>query len=115
MERILFVYNADSGLRAWFADGMVKVFTPLRYPCNLCKITFGLLLMKKKWKRYTRGLPFHVEFLHRNEFLARYDSQDQLPAIFRANGELSVLLAAEEINGARTPDELIAMMDANLG
>jgi hypothetical protein len=115
MKTIIFVYNADSSLRAWITDGITKVFAPQRYPCNLCKITFGLLLMKKKWKRYTQNLPYHVEFLHRDEFLARYESDIKLPAAIFANSELSVLLAADEINRATTPEDLIAMMETKLG
>ena len=115
IPKLLFVYNADSTFAAWIRDGITKVFAPHRYPCNLCKITFGLLLMKKKWKRYTQNLPYRVEFLHRDEFKRRYYTDEELPAAFLAGNELSVLLTAEEINGLATEHSLIALMEAKIG
>jgi len=115
MITLLFVYNADSSLSAWIRDGITKSFMPRRYPCNLCKVTFGILLMKKKWKHYITGLPYDVEFLHRDEFRGRYASDIELPAAIFAGDDLSVLLTAEEINGVTDYNELIALLEGKLG
>jgi len=50
MKELLFVYNADSTAIAQFTDLFIKLFTPKKYSCNLCLVTYGMLRMKRAWK-----------------------------------------------------------------
>ena len=68
-NRILFVYNADSGLSNALFDYGKKYIAPSKYDCQLCMISYGPFGMKKDWKSFVGSLPYRVEFLHRDEFI----------------------------------------------
>ncbi len=82
--QLLFVYNADSGLFNALADIGHKLFSPATYPCSLCAITHGLLAERAEWRAFIESLGADCEFLHRDQFRARFPDIDAaLPAIFR--------------------------------
>jgi len=47
-DKIVFIYNAKSGLFAGLSDVVTKIVAPSQYECNLCKITYGPLSMKEE-------------------------------------------------------------------
>lgn len=67
MKSIIFVYNADSNLASAMLDVGRRILTPKKYPCALCKITYGPFGMKQDWKAFTKSLPFESSFLHKDE------------------------------------------------
>ncbi len=54
--RLIFVYNADSGLLNAVKDAIHKAISPSTYPCRLCGLTFGAVRMKSAWKEFIDGL-----------------------------------------------------------
>src|SRR3990170_7404813 len=98
--KIIFVYNADSGVFNLLSDIAHKMFSPQTYACNLCAITHSNLGMKKEWKAYLDSLANPLEFLHADEFKDKYRSEKvDLPAIFvEENGALRQIAAAAQIN-----------------
>ncbi len=100
MERLIFVYNADSGLFNTLTDMAHKIFSPATYACNLCAITHSNLGMRKSWKEFLETLAIPLEFLHRDELIAQYGRDDiALPAILSENaGKLEVTAAAAAID-----------------
>ena len=62
-DRLIFVYNADSGLFNTLTDIAHKVLSPDTYACNLCSITHGYLKERRKWRNFIRTLDHPVEFL----------------------------------------------------
>ncbi|PNY82262.1 hypothetical protein [Deinococcus koreensis] len=111
--RLLFVYNADAGLLNGLKDIWHKVVSPETYPCSLCGVTYGPLGMKREWKEFVRGLGREVKFLHRDELRAQYGVQGvALPAVFEVQGQgkPALWLPAEEIDRARSLDDLIALV-----
>ena len=104
-RRIIFVYNADSGLLAQLKDYVHKIVSPDTYPCSLCQITFDNLGMKRAWRRFVQALPHLAVFLHRDELAAHHPALADvaLPAvILDDDGAMRVLVSAEELD--RTPD-----------
>lgn len=82
-RKLLFVYNADSGLFNTMADIGHKIFSPETYQCDLCALTHGYFHERKAWKDFIETLDVCTEFLHRDEFLKRYpENQENLPAVF---------------------------------
>ena len=75
LNKLIFVYNADSGVRNALLDSMHKVLSPSTYECNLCDITFGLFSEKVNWKEFRLQFPMEMEFLHRDEFSKGYASK----------------------------------------
>lgn len=114
--KVIFVYNADSGVVSSVKDYFHKIMRPSTYACKLCAITFGNLGMKKEWKNYVyKDFNLLVEFLHRDEFEARYGMKDvALPAAFlKDNSSLTPIITAEEINDCETMDDLINLVKQN--
>lgn len=108
--KLLFVYNADSNFFSLIKGTAHKLMSPETYPCNLCKLTYPFASMDKEWKTFVKSLPYQTEFLHRDEFVAKYPKQDdiRLPVILAEdNSGLRLLISAEEINRAKNIKELI--------
>lgn len=108
-NKLIFVYNANSGAMNAAFDSMHKIFSPKTYECNLCKLTYGPLTEKKEWKEFLKTIETPIEFLHKDEFKKRYNKTDtKLPVILKEkeNKELTILVNADEINETKTIDEL---------
>ena len=93
VNRVILVYNADSGLRAMLLDVLKKAAG--REDCALCEITYSPVGKRRAWAACESRLGVAVEELHR----------DQLPATWGiANAELPCILGAV---GARPPFVLL--------
>lgn len=106
--RLLFVYNADSGIVNALRDLVHKNVSPSTYQCNLCALTFSNVGMRGDWAEFVDGIGYPVEFLHRDELRERYGMDDVLlPVVLRKDADdVSVLIPAEEIDKLWTLDEL---------
>ena len=116
-KRLLFVYNADSGPVSAILDAVHKIVSPQTYACSLCFITYGAVSMRKEWKEYIERLPYPAEFLHRDEFRARWPGLGLLlPAILIQDGEGSpeVLLGPTEMPADLTVQQLSERLDSAL-
>jgi len=105
--KLVFVYNADSGLMNALMDIGHKVVSPQTYECNLCGLTFGLLTEQKQWKKFRETSDTEMEFLHRDEFEQQYRQKFEYPVILRQDSELNVAIPKTELNQIKTLDELI--------
>jgi hypothetical protein len=118
-ERLIFVYNADSGgFFTGLKDTLHKTFRKSTYGCNLCAVTFGSFGMKKDWKNYVNDLDvtvefkkkdkFQFEFLHRDEFDEKYKvTNAKFPSAYYLNGsKMELFISQEEMNSIKSIDEL---------
>ena len=105
--KLIFVYNADSGLMNTLMDIGHKAISPQTYECNLCGLTFGLLSEHKQWKQFRSASNTEMEFLHRDEFEQKYNRQFEYPVILKDDSSLSVAISHTELNQINTLDELI--------
>jgi hypothetical protein len=106
--KLVFVYNADSGVFNLLSDVAHKILSPATYACNLCRVTHTNFGMKKEWREFLESLDQPLEFLHADEFRAKYKFETiELPAIFKEeNGELILTVSAVAINDCQTIDDL---------
>ena len=106
--KIIFVYNADSGVFNLLSDIAHKIFSPQTYACNLCAITHSNLGMRKEWKAYLDSLANPLEFLHSDEFKDKYKLEKiSLPAVFvEENGSPNQIVSAAQINECRSIEDL---------
>jgi len=97
--RLLFVYNADSGLFNTLADIGHKIFAPATYACALCALTHGYLTERAQWRGFIEGLGCHAEFLHRDQFLEHFPGERiELPAVLRErDGRLECCIDAASL------------------
>ena len=107
-KKLIFIYNADSGVINLVKDFWKKILRPSSYECNLCIQTFGTFSMKKDWKSFIRNLDIETEFLHRDEFEKKYDIKDaRYPSTYiYENGNLRLLISDEEMNSIKSLDEM---------
>jgi len=83
MGKLIFVYNANSGLLSAMKNWAHKIVSPETYPCSLCALTYDNLGMRRPWREFIKGLGYEVEFLHRDELAEQYGIHDvPLPATF---------------------------------
>ncbi|MBT8421163.1 MAG: hypothetical protein KJO08_09910 [Gammaproteobacteria bacterium] len=107
-HKLLFVYNAGSGIFNTATDIAHKLLSPNTYQCQLCALSHGYFTVRKEWKSFLEGLSIDCEFLHTDQFRDRYPDQSiALPAVLRntATG-ISVCLAASTINQCKSLEEL---------
>lgn len=99
-DKLIFIYNADSGLFNTVTDIAHKIFSPQTYSCNLCALTHDYFTVRDEWKAFIAGLGVECEFLHRDEMQQRFPDLDiALPALLRqGKGAPRLCLSAEAIN-----------------
>jgi hypothetical protein len=107
-KQLVFVYNADSGMFNTLTDIAHKVFSPQTYECNLCAISHSYLSERSEWKEFIEELGVECEFLHRDEFLKKYTSEEKtFPVILElVDGALKPSLSTDKINACKTMDDL---------
>lgn len=109
-SKLVFVYNSEKGFINGMMDTMHKWFSPSTYQCNLCAITHGGFGMHSEWKEFLDNLNMEIDYLGISDLKAQYGiTAIELPAIFVSEAdELSVLVSAEQINQAKTSEDLMA-------
>jgi len=117
--RLVFVYNADSGLLNAAKDIWHRVTSPSTYPCALCKLTYGTTGMDKRWRQFVESLDVPVEFLHRDELTARpeitADGVELPVGLLMRDGATQVVVTAADMRDAPTLDDLIFLVTATPG
>lgn len=114
-QKLIFVYNANSGKRNALMDSMHKVFSPSTYDCKLCDITFGVMTENSTWKQFRQESELQMEFLHKDEFAKKYASKFghkfRFPIVL-IEGEqgLEVLISKEELDQLETANGLVDLV-----
>lgn len=117
IHRLIFVYNANSGIGNALLDSAHKIISPDTYSCRLCDLTFGISGERAAWKKYRKEQDIAMEFLHRNEFIKKYASkfipQFTFPIVLAEtlNG-LQVLIGTAELSAMRTLEQLTEVLCA---
>lgn len=97
IDRLLFVFSADSGTFNAFLDSARKL---LRIKgCTLCSITHGLAGEKSEWRDCKEEIGLPVDYVHRDEVSdeLRRVVGDKLPCIVAQTGNDLVLLLAPDV------------------
>ncbi len=105
--KLIFVYNADSGMLNTVKDIGHKLFSPQTYDCFLCSLTHGAFRENPRWKIFRSNSNTEMEFLHRDEFESRFDMQMEYPVILRRNQSLDVVVPRTQLAEFSSLDDLI--------
>jgi hypothetical protein len=110
--RLLFVYNADTGLFNTLADAAHKILSPQTYECALCKVTYGWFQERRAWRAFLDTLDADCEFLHRDELHARFpDVGVTLPAVLSlGDGQPTLCIDAQRLRACRDLDALMVLV-----
>lgn len=114
--KVILAYTAADGLFNAITDTIHKVPSPSTYSCSLCRYTFGVFGMLRRWRNYLAALPYEITFYHRREFRRAFPHVvADLPAIFfEREGALTLAVSSEEISACENLDELIEIVDERL-
>lgn len=110
-SRLVFVYNADSGIFNTVSDIAHKILSPQTYQCHLCELTHGYFTVRDEWLGFLDTLDIETEFLHRDEF-SRLPTAGKLadtayPAIFLRQGkQLSLWMSRDDIAEQQSSQDL---------
>lgn len=115
LQKLIFIYNADSGIRNMIMDSAHKIFSPDTYECSLCDITFGAFTENSIWRKFRKETDLQMEFLHKDEFAKAYASKFGYKFTFPIvlnEGEtgLEVFVKTEELDKLENSEELIALI-----
>jgi len=107
-RKLIFIYNAMSGILNAVKDYFHKKRSPETYECNLCMQTFSGISMNKTWKSYIKNLDIPTEFLHKDEFEKKYDVRDaKYPSAYLRNGSsMKIFISKDEMNKIKSLDEM---------
>ena len=117
IEKLIFVYNADSGTINAALDAAHKLLSPSTYQCKLCELTYGAFSENKQWKAFREASKITFEFLHRNEFEHRYPSLAEkvsYPVIFTKREELEVFVSQKELHSISSLEALMQTVQDKL-
>jgi len=110
--KLIFVYNADSGLKNAIKDSAHKLFSPRTYQCKLCELTYSPIKEKRVWKKFRTASNYDMKFLHADEFENLYRSKFRpsfdLPVVLIENQyDLDVLISSKTFDDLKSVDQLI--------
>ena len=112
-KKLIFVYNAHTGLLNMLVDGVKKTFFPRTYECSLCLISYDFLGHKKQWQSFLDTLAIPYEFLHIDEFQQQFTTEvTTFPAVFLTQGNnINEVLNAAQIDRCQSLIELIELLE----
>jgi hypothetical protein len=115
-KKVIFVYNANSGVFSTVKDFWKKILRPSSYQCNLCLQTFSTFGIKKGWKNFIQNLEIETEFLHKNEFEKEYEYKDaKYPSAYiQDNGKLALFITQDEMNEVKSLEEMEALVSKKI-
>ncbi|MBT8299282.1 MAG: GTPase [Maribacter sp.] len=118
-EKLIFVYNADSGLGNILIDGAHKIFSPSTYECKLCEITYGAFTENRIWKKFREASSMTMEFLYKDEFKNLYASKfgykfDFPIVLVGADTTFDVFVSTAELNAMENVEELINLINSRI-
>jgi hypothetical protein len=113
--KLIFIYNADSGLLPLLRDFTHKIISPKTYPCSLCALTYDTFSESKAWKSFRQKTNTEMVFLHKDEFEAVYVSVYKYPCILREtpNG-INEVIPKQTLDELSNVEELIQLIKAEI-
>ena len=107
--KLIFVYNADSGLLNAVLDSAHKLLSPSTYSCSLCALTYHTFGEKTLWKKFRKESSLEMDFLHKDEFENRYPNQNhKLPVILCEEGSgFTTIMTQKELNNTKDIEGLV--------
>jgi hypothetical protein len=93
IDRLYFVYNADSGALATIVDSAKKLLSI--NGCPLCSLTHSLVGERAEWVNCREKIGVPVDYVHRNELTPAMKGAaegEALPCVLAKSGDRIVML-----------------------
>jgi len=108
--KLIFVYNADSGVLNTVKDISHKLFSPATYDCFLCSLTHKTFSENPEWKKFREQSKLEMDFLHRDEFEQKYGETREYPIVLEQKKSLETVISKEQLGSLSSLNELISMV-----
>lgn len=113
--KLIFVYNAKSGIGNKMLDAMHKTLSPNTYECDLCSLTYGNVGPKKDWQEFLKSINMDTEFHYKDKFASAHPLlKDEFPVIYAKNGDYQLLVSSQEMTQCNDLSQLIDKIKSNL-
>lgn len=114
--KLIFVYNANSGLLNQLFQSAHKLLSPNSYSCSLCQLTHHSLGQRHIWKQFQKEQKIDFQFLHKDEIDFKTTSKKpEYPIIYYTSDKRYIpFLKANEINELESTKELIEAITFHL-
>lgn len=117
--KLIFVYNADSGIANLLKDCLHKLISPKTYPCKLCDLTYGIFSERNRWKKFRKTIEAEMVFLHADEFNNQYSSKFlpnyELPIVLMQNAyDLDVFIDKKAMDECDGLNEFMSLVERQL-
>ena len=109
--KLLFIYNADSGVLNTAKDIGHKLFSPQTYDCFLCSLTHGTFRENPTWKDFRQNSVVDMQFLHRDEFEKEYKAIFEYPVILKQADPLEVAISKDTLGSFTSLENLIEAVE----
>lgn len=102
-QRVIFVYNGDSGIPAMLMDAVKKALG--REDCALCEIVYSPVGKRPSWRACQARLGIDVEEMHRDTIPPSWGlALDEIPCVLAPavdGARPAVLVTRAELDGCR--------------
>ncbi len=120
VQKLIFIYNADSGFFNTIANSFHKIFRPSTYKCSLCKLTYRIFKESFEWQMFRKQSHLNMQFLHKNDFdssfVSKFNHRFTFPIVLVDTGdEFEVFITTEELNELKNSKELIELIKQRIG
>ena len=105
--KLIFVYNANSGMLSLIRDIGHKLMSPQTYDCFLCSLTHGTFREDPRWKSFRESSNIEMEFLHRDQFEKKYGMKQAYPVVMKLADQTEVVLSRDQLSHLSSVDDLI--------
>jgi len=105
--KLIFVYNADSGMLNTVKDISQKLFSPQTYDCFLCSLTHDTFKENSEWKAFRNNSETEMVFLHRDEFEKKYNRKMEYPVILKEVDDLETVISKDTLASYSSLSDLI--------
>ena len=113
--KLIFIYNADSGLLPLLKDFTHKIISPSTYPCSLCVLTYGTFSESKAWRSFRQNSNTEMVFYHKDEFESFYKSIYKYPCILIENSKgIEEIISKQTLDNLSNVEELIQIIKAEI-
>lgn len=105
-NKMILVYNANSGVGSSLMDIAHKAISPSTYSCALCSLTHGVFSAKEEWSEFINERGVEIEIMHKDEFETKYNAKLEYPVILYADS-MRPIFTSDEIEELSSTTDLI--------
>lgn len=115
MNKLIFIYNANSDFISSALDYAHKLLKPSTYACSLCTLTHGNFGERENWKEFRENLDIQLDFLHKDKWEQLSHKTYSYPIILSAEGNNHhIFIHTQTLDAVTSTETLIELIKERL-